>query len=353
MPSAADKIHPRIIAVGVATPPKGYSQRDILDMYRIENPQVRRIFENSHIQNRFLYLPPVKDGMPAETGGELIAKHLRGARDMGRRAVEECLQAANLDASDIDYFVTVSSTGFLCPGISAHLITDMGMRENTHRADMVGMGCNAGVNGMMSAAEYAQSHPGARALMLCCEVCSAAYIHNETLGVGVVNSLFGDGSAAILLEAAPDKSHGDGPKVLGFESHIIPTAIDAMKFEQVDGRLSFYLDREIPYIIGAEVSKPIGRLLNRFGLKKRDISHWVIHSGGKKVLDSIKYNLGLSDYDIRHTKEILRTHGNMSSGSFLFSYRTLIKEGITRKGDFGLAMAMGPGTRIETALLQW
>ncbi len=353
MSENAGRNHPRIIAVGTAAPPEGYSQHDILKMYRIENPKVRSIFQNSHIENRFLYLPPVENGLPNESGGELIAKHLRGARDMGRRAVEQCLQNANLAGADVDYFVTVSSTGFLCPGISAHLIKDMGFRSDARRADLVGMGCNAGVNGMAQAAEYAKNHPGKNALLLCCEVCSAAYIHDETLGVGVVNSLFGDGSAAVVMRASDDLTHENGPQLVDFESHIITSAIDAMKFEQVGGRLSFYLDREIPYVIGSEVSKPVRKILDRSELKKRDIAHWLIHSGGKKVIDSIKYNLGLTDRDMRHTINILRTHGNMSSGSFIFSYKELVKEDIARQGDYGLAMAMGPGTSIECALLKW
>ena len=50
---------------------------------------------------------------------------------------------------------------------------------------------------------------------------------------------------------------------------------------------------------------------------------------------------------------MLRDYGNLSSGSFLFSYERLLAEGVTRPGDYGVMMTMGPGSTIEAALIQW
>jgi len=354
MKKAQSDIPPRIISVGTANPPKTYSQKDILNHFHIDSAKVRSIFENSHILKRHLYLPKPKGGMALENPEELIAKHLKGVLDMGRRSVEKCLKPRGVSPEELDLLVTVSTTGFLTPGISAFLIDKMGLRENAHRADLVGMGCNGGINGMMAVADFARLHQGKYALLLCCEVCSAAYVHDGTMRTGVVNSLFGDGSAAVLIKADPKLTAKDGPAILGFESHIILEALLAMRFDiQADGRLSFFLDRDIPYVIGDNVRRPIGRLLDRFNLKKRDITHWIVHSGGKKVVDSIKYNLGLTNHDVRHTKSILREYGNLSSGSFLFSFERLTGENIAREGDLGVMITMGPGTTIETGLLRW
>jgi len=138
-----------------------------------------------------------------------------------------------------------------------------------------------------------------------------------------------------------------------FESHLIPGTINAMYYGLENTKLSFYLDRNIPLVIGANVERPVNRLLGRHGLKRRQIDHWIVHSGGKKVINAIEYNLGLTDYDVRHTLSVLRDYGNLSSGSFLFSYKELYSEGIAKKGDLAVAITMGPGTAIETALLAW
>ena len=83
------------------------------------------------------------------------------------------------------------------------------------------------------------------------------------------------------------------------------------------------------------------------------IAHWIAHSGGRKVIDAVKINLGLTEHDLRHTSAVLREYGNLSSGSFLFSYQRLLDEGRTAAGDYGVLMTMGPGSTIEMALVQW
>lgn len=124
-------------------------------------------------------------------------------------------------------------------------------------------------------------------------------------------------------------------------------------WDDEQGKFSFFLDRDVPYVVGAHAELVIGRLLERTGLRRSDIAHWIVHSGGKKVIDSVQINLGLTRYDVRHTTGVLRDYGNLSSGSFLFSYERLMAEGFVKPGDFGVFMTMGPGSTIETALVRY
>ena len=48
---------PKILSIGTANPPEYYTQKDILELFHVQNPVVRRIFQASHIQGRYLYLP--------------------------------------------------------------------------------------------------------------------------------------------------------------------------------------------------------------------------------------------------------------------------------------------------------
>jgi polyketide synthase Type III len=347
---------PRLMSVGTANPPDRWRQEDLLERFRVDDPRIRSLFTSSHIRTRHLYLPePGPDGTPGESQGALLAKHLRGALEIGPQAVTRCLEPLGLSPKDIDYLVCITTTGFLAPGLTAHLMRHMGFREDCSRADIVGMGCNAGLNGLNPVVSWAMANPGRNALMVCMEVCSAAYVFDGTMRTAIVNSLFGDGAAALLVRAAPADERAFAPRVLGFNSHIIPDAIGAMRYDWDDkaGKFSFFLDRDIPYVVGANAERPIRRLLDAFGLKRRHIAHWIVHSGGKKVVDAIKYNVGLSDWDVRHTHSVLRDYGNLSSGSFLFSYQRLLQEGRVRRGDYAVMMTMGPGSTVETALLRW
>ncbi|MDX3312439.1 3,5-dihydroxyphenylacetyl-CoA synthase DpgA [Streptomyces sp. NPDC054884] len=350
-----------IQGVGTAVPETSYTQQELLEEFRIHDPRVRALFLNSAIERRNLTLPPHgPDGTRRpESQGELLAKHTRTGIALGREAVTAALASADCAPQDVAHLCCVTSTGFLTPGFSALLIKELGLSRHCSRLDVVGMGCNAGLNALASVSGWASTHPGELALMVCIEACSAAYVFDGTLRTSVVNSLFGDGAAALAVRApAADGGHrspAGGPALTRFSSVIIPEAVDAMRFDWDDeqGRFSFFLDPEVPYVVGAHAGAALDRLLAGTGLHPSDVAHWIVHSGGKKVVDAVRANLGLSRADVRHTTGVLRDHGNLSSGSFLFSYERLAAEQLAGRGDFGVLMTMGPGSTIEMALASW
>ncbi|ANN20057.1 stilbene synthase [Amycolatopsis orientalis] len=345
----------RFAGVGTAVSETSYSQTELLDILDVEDPKIRSVFLNSAIDRRFLTLPPENPGggRLAEPQGDLLDKHKKIAVDMGCRALEACLKSAGATLSDLRHLCCVTSTGFLTPGLSALIIREMGIDPHCSRSDIVGMGCNAGLNALNVVSGWSAAHPGELGVVLCSEACSAAYALDGTMRTAVVNSLFGDGSAALAVISGDGRVAG--PRVLKFASYIITDAVDAMRYDwdRDQDRFSFFLDPQIPYVVGAHAEIVVDRLLAGTGLRRSDIGHWLVHSGGKKVVDAVVVNLGLSRYDVRHTTGVLRDYGNLSSGSFLFSYERLSEEDVTRPGDYGVLMTMGPGSTIEMALIQW
>jgi 3,5-dihydroxyphenylacetyl-CoA synthase len=346
---------PRIVSVGTTNPPSTYTQQELVDLFKADDPRLVQFFTNSHIKKRHLILPePDSDGnLPDEDGEALLNKHRHWSVKLGAEAVEGCMASKGLTAKDVDFLVTVTTTGMLCPSLSSLVSARLDMRRDVQRIDLVGMGCNGGMNGLFTVARFAKANPGANVVLLSAEICSAGYVFDMTMRTAVVNSLFGDAVAAVLVRANEEDVAEDGASLLDFESYLVSEVSQDMRYDFEDGRWTFYLGRDIPYAIGAAIEKPINALLERNNMKRRDISHWIVHSGGKKVVDSIKYNIGLTDHDIRHTKAILRNYGNISSSAFLFAYQELMREGVTHKGDYGVTIAMGPGVSIETGLLQW
>jgi len=346
-----ERVHPRLLSVGTSHPPMSWSQSELLRRFRVTNQKIENLFLNSHIDTRYLYLPEVQGPgeAPEESSLALWQKHLEGAMAMGSEAIARALEPLGLSVRDVDYLVCVSSTGFLCPSLTAHFVAKLGFRTDIHRVDVVGMGCNAGLNALQPLVNYCRENVKGLGLELCVEVCSAAYVFDGTLRTSVVNSLFGDGAAAVAVGSGRDRWR-HGAQILGFTSHIIPEAIDAMRFDFDGEKNSFFLDKNIPYVIGESVHVPVDALLNKFGLERSDIAHWIVHSGGKKVIDAIKYSLGLSEYDVRHTRNVLRELGNLSSGSFLHSLDRLMREPQVGCGDYVVMITMGPGSSIECCL---
>jgi 3,5-dihydroxyphenylacetyl-CoA synthase len=352
-----------IASVGSAFPAGSYSQEEIGALLGLENRVVKKLLRSPHIQKRHLYLP-AKDARTGrvfpESAADLHAKFREGALDIGSRAIRNALDAVSLSPADVDYLLCVTSSGFMVPGLSSLFSRELGFDRRLLRADVVGMGCNAGLNGLNPLVQWAKNHPGQVALLVCCEINSAMYVLDETPRTGIVNSLFGDGAAAAVLTAYAENGTGPAPSgptpcVIDFESFCIPEEWAAMRFDwnAPAGKWSFYLDRDIPYVIGFNVRNPLERLLERNGLDFSAIKHWVLHTGGGAVIDSVKLSLGLEEHDVRHTRSVLRDYGNISSGSFLVSLERLLAEGCVSAGDRGVMVTMGPGAQIETALLQF
>lgn len=347
---------PQIISVGCATHDKSYTQEDVLKLFQVKDRRLRSLFLNGAIGRRYLTLPELdQDGVPrGETQAELLEKHRRVGVLLGVRSIKKCLTRAQAESSDVGCLCCASTTGLLAPGFSALLINELKLRPDCARLDVVGMGCNAGVNALSAVANWARANVGQLAILACIEVCSAAYVFDGSMRTAVVNSLFGDGAAALAVQAPLADARG-GAVILKFASYLIPDTLPAMRYDwdETHGKFSFFLARDIPYIIGAHAERVIEQLLAGTGLRRSDVAHWIIHSGGKKVIDAVRINLGLTRNDVRHTIGVLHDYGNLSSGSFMFSYERLLDEGKIRQGDYGVVIAMGPGSTIETALIKW
>lgn len=350
------RLESAITAIGTALPESSYTQSEILDIFKIKDRRTRSIFLNGGIAKRHLVLPPEEAGgaRSVETQGALLQKHLDKALEIGASAIIKCLDALGAKRTDVRHLCCVSTTGFLTPGLSAHLIKRLGLSPTCARLDVVGMGCNAGLNALSAVSGWAEARPGELAIMLCVEICSALYVIDDRVETAVVNSLFGDGAAAVAVLAggAPGRLC---PTMLRFSSLIIPEAISAMRtdWDETHHKFSFRLEQNVPYLVGDHSVRALDALLDGSGINRSNISHWLIHSGGKKVIDSVRVNLGLSRHDLRHTLGVLRDHGNLSSGSFLFSYERLLMENSIAPGDYGVLMTMGPGSTIEMALVKW
>lgn len=350
-----------IASVASAFPATAYSQADVGALLGLENRVVKKLLAAPHIQRRHLYLPatdPETGRAVHESAADLHAKFRAGALELGSRAIGDALRAAALTPTDVDHLVCVTSTGFLVPGLSSLFSRELGFRTDLLRTDVVGMGCNAGLNALNPLVHWVNAQPGRVGLLVCCEINSAMYVLDDTPRTGIVNSLFGDGVAAAVVTSAADAGPvpaGSGPHVLDFESFCIPEQWAAMRFDWDDdaGKWSFYLDRDIPYVIGFNVREPLVKLLARHGLDVAAIKHWVLHTGGGAVIDSVKLGLGLEEHDVRHTRSVLRDYGNISSGSFLVSLQRLLAEGGGAPGERGVMVTMGPGAQIEAALFQF
>ncbi len=345
---------PRILGIGTANPPQRYSQREIYDFaarhvesYR--NPRIEHIFMTSDIQYRHLAFD-MQALSPQESADEMHARFAEYSVAIGEDAIRRCLTEAGLDVDDVDYFVGVTCTGYLCPGLSAILIKQMNMRTDVQRADLIGMGCAGAMPGLQRAYDFVRAYPNKKALVLTVEICSACYYIDDTLETVVGNAICADGAAAVVVG---NGDAGAGPALLQFETLLEPSYIDTVGFQFREGKLRIVLSKDIRNSAGVLAKEVVARLLRATHLSKEQVKHWIVHSGGRKVIDNIKEELELSEEQLRHSRCVLKNYGNMSSPTVLFVLQETMRHGNPAPGEFGIMLAMGPGLAIEAGLVQW
>ena len=340
---------PSIISIGTANPEKIYTQEEIYKISGYNNKKIESIFLNSGIAKRHMFFTE-EDPVPNENIEQLHRRYKKGSISIGTEAVRRCLKNARVEAKEIDFIIATSCTGYLCPGLSSIMVKEFQMRENIQRTDIQGMGCAGALPSIQRAYDHIRAYPEHKVLLLCVEICSAAYYLNGSMETIIGNAICGDGAAAMLIS---NGSSDSGQRILGFQSEVDSEFLDSVGLCYENGRLKIILGKEIQELAGPSVNKAVKELIGRNGLEKKDIKHWVIHPGGRNVIENIREELGLKEEDIRHSKLILSNYGNMSSPTVIFVLEETIKCGNPKKGDYGVMIALGPGLAAETALLQW
>ena len=342
--------NPRIISIGTATPEFRMTQEQAFHAAGYKTERIRKIFLNSDIDFRHFYF----EGALNRNEGcdELNQRYLRGAIHTGCRAILDCLKSCGSSAQDVDFLAVCTCTGYVCPDVGSRLIAHMGFNSNIQRASIVGLGCAGALPTLQRVTDFVRANPGRQALMLAVEICSACYYVDHTLETVIGNAICGDGAAAFLLSGTPD-TNSLYPQVIDFETFIDSDRIDLVGLEQRNGKLRIVLGESIQHLAGRMVEHALHRLLQRHGLAQSLIRFWVVHPGGRKVIDRVQKQFGMSDAQLRFSRSVLRDYGNMSSPTVMFVLNEIVRSGEPRSGDWGVMIALGPGMAAELALLKW
>lgn len=112
------------------------------------------------------------------------------------------------------------------------------------------------------------------------------------------------------------------------------------------------LSPEVPAMVHKHFRADVDGFLSSHGLERAQIAHWVLHTGGPKVLTAFESTLELPQGALSRTWASLEQYGNLSSASVLFVLSELLESGDADPGDYGVLAAMGPGFCAELVLLQ-
>ena len=341
---------PQILGIGTANPPIRLTQEQSFYAAGYDSERIRKIFLNSDIDYRHFYF----GGTPnrEETSDEQNERYLSGAMKTGCRAIMNCLGAAAAVPGDIDFLAFCSCTGYACPDVGSRLIAHIGLKRNVQRASILGLGCAGAIPTLQRVADFIRANPGRKALMLAVEVCSACYYVDNTLETVVGNAICADGAAAFLL-GTNSRKDCVYPSIIDFETFLATEQIDQVGLQHRSGKLRIVLGASIQHLAGPMIERALQPLLQRHGLLQSQVRFWVVHPGGRKVIDNIQRHFGMSDEQLLFSRSVLRNYGNMSSPTVMFVLDEVVRNGDPRPGEWGVMIALGPGMAAEAALLRW
>jgi len=350
----------RIASVGCALPEHRYDQATLtaalertLATHGLESRRLEQLHRNMGVAGRNLALPLEAYERLDSFGASNDAFILCGL-DLGTRAVVDGLERAGLDVADIDHLFFVSVTGVATPSLDAGLMNRLALRPGVKRTPMFGLGCVAGAAGVARASDYLRAFPDQVAVLLSVELCSLTLQRDDASIANLIASgLFGDGAAAAVLVGDERPTNGATvPTVAATRSIFYPDTEDVMGWRVGGDGFRVVLSADVPEVVEANVGADVDAFLADNGLTRPDISSWIAHPGGPRVLEALERALALPDDALARTWRSLAAIGNLSSASVLLILRDAMLEGRPASGEWALMLAMGPGFCSELVLLR-
>ncbi|MEO1096949.1 MAG: type III polyketide synthase [Bacteroidota bacterium] len=269
----------------------------------------------------------------------------RKALELSLKAISSCLPA-DFDLKQITHLITVSCTGLYAPGLDIEIVYALGLPTSVQRTGINFMGCYAAFNALKVAEAVCSNDHSAKVLIVCTELCSIHFQKEKTDDNLLANALFGDGSAAVLVESNADS----GLKIADFACDLLPNGIEDMAWKIGDFGFEMKLSAYVPDVIKEGIDKLLDHLVSTDNDR---FQHYAVHPGGKKILSVVEDKLGIDKSQNSSAHEVLREYGNMSSPTILFVLKRLMDTmNASNNGDRIFSLAFGPGLTLETIILE-
>lgn len=345
----------RILTVNTLLPGNAYTEEEQLAVYTkwVSNQddsfrrKAERIFRHTQIKAKHTVAPP-EVLFAQRTFEETNDLYKEQAIKLGTEALRQTLEQCGLKATDLDYLITTSCTGFMIPSVNAYIANNLGMRPDIKHLPITEAGCAAGATALIYANDLLKAYPEKKVAILTIEFPSNTMQVNDYDWDNVVGTaLFADGISCAILDGKEDYS----AKIIDSQMIQVPNTTQILGYNLTNSGLKMTLDKCIPETVENNFFDLIAPMLKRNNLKIEDIDTFIVHPGGVKILDKVDVLLEKYGKDTHLSREIMEKHGNMSSSTVLFILKEHMKT--AKKGEKTLLLSFGPGFAAHQVLLEW
>jgi 3-oxoacyl-[acyl-carrier-protein] synthase-3 len=280
----------------------------------------------------------------------IAARHIAApeecASDLAAAAAQKLFHEHDVDPRSIDFLLLCTQTpDYPLPTTACLLQSRLGLRTNVGALDF-NLGCSGFVYGLSLADGLIRSGAAQRVLLLTAETYSK-YIHPTDRSL---RTIFGDGAAATLVEAAAE------PTLTAFQFGTDGTGADTLLVTKGGARpaaqaikprhrqrweSALYMDG--PSLINFTVTavpQLVENILASAGLSDRDIDLYLFHQATRKMLDQLRERMAVS---AERLPIVLEQCGNTVSSTIPILIDTLRRDGRLRRGSRSMLVGFGVG----------
>ena len=266
--------------------------------------------------------------------------------DLALEASRKAIEAAGIEASDIDLIIVATSTpDMVFPSTAAILQHKLGISNGCPAFDVQAV-CSGFVYALTVADSMIQSGAAKRVLVVGSEVFSRILDFNDR----TTCVLFGDGAGAVVLEASDEPGilstelHADGSHVgiLCVPGNVSGGNVLGDPLLKMDGQAVFKLAVSV-------LDKAARSALEKAGLTDADIDWLIPHQANIRIMQSTARKLKLSMDKVVVTVD---QHGNTSAASIPLALDHGVRSGQVKKGQTVLLEGVGGGFTWGAVLLK-
>ncbi len=266
--------------------------------------------------------------------------------DLGLEAARNALQAAGVQAADIDLIIVATSTpDMVFPSTATILQHKLGI-AGCPAFDVQAV-CSGFVYALTVADSLIKTGTASKALVIGAEVFSRILDFNDR----TTCVLFGDGAGAVVLEAS------DTPGILATDLHAdgkhvgilcVPGTVSG---GQILGDPLLKMDGQAVFKLAVGVLEDAARAtLAKAGLKDTDIDWLIPHQANIRIMQSTAKKLKLPQSKLVVTVD---QHGNTSAASIPLALDASVRSGEVQKGDTLMLEGVGGGFTWGAVLLNY
>ena len=336
---------PTLAGLAVLEPRAPAGQQRVLDGLGLAGDEfAERIFARSGVSERALNLE--EDFLAAS----LEERTAQVEQELLDRSVD-VVDRLEIDTGRVGTLITSSLYSLGCPSLAHRLIEHYALDPSTDKYHVTAVGCASAVPLLRLGGQVLHSDPSRDVLVVAAESMSSLQAPGESSRVRTVGSaIFGDGCAAAVLSARPA---AQGPAILASVVHQIPGTLEAVELRCDDQGSHLGLARELPAIAGDGLAGLTAAFLAANHVEERQITHWMLHPGGRRIVEESRDALGLDDEDVAISWRALAAHGNVGTPSIFYVLDMTIRERRPEPGELGLAVTIGPGVSVGLMLVEF